>query len=232
MMKSMSWILASAALVSVVGCSDFGPVVDHNRGGTGTTSLLVIADINAEQVAGGVVTEFMVEVRDNLGQPVSDATVTFRNGDLGEITVLEVEPGSGIYRAERTEFADGEFELTVISGEDRVENVVAGSPGMHVITAPLQGDTVTALEDFMITWDASAEARTVEVSTRDWESTTLPDTREALLPGENNLPRIEQRFRVRRFNEVDILGGLPDSRLRISVRAEVEPVLVQVVEAL
>ena len=39
--------------------------------------------------------------------------------------------------------------------------------------------------------------------------------------------RTDQRIRVSRFNQVEIAGGLPGSRLKVEVRQTVEPIIVQ-----
>jgi hypothetical protein len=48
-----------------------------------------------------------------------------------------------------------------------------------------------------------------------------------VISGANNPANASQRVRVFRFNEVNIAGGLPGSRLRVQVRKTVEPVTVQ-----
>ena len=79
----------------------------------------------------------------------------------------------------------------------------------------------------LVTWDIPSPARSAEVSTRDYDSGVLPDNGEFLIPTTENVARLEQRVRVVRFNEVDIVGGLTGSRLRIAVTREVEPFLVR-----
>ncbi len=227
-MRISSAIRAIGLLTAVAACGDgLGPVLERNDGGTGTTTLRVTADIDADQVAGGMVTVFEVRVRDGMGDAVSGATVAIQNDDFGVLTLLEVDAGSGMYVAERNTFSAKDFELSVIKGEDRVEGVVAGSPGLHEIVTPVLNDTVTAGEALLVTWEMPSTARSAEVSTRNYDSGVLPDNGEALIPAAENVARVEQRVRVVRFNEVDILGGLPGSRLRVKVTREVEPFLVQ-----
>ena len=227
-MKISSAIQTIGLLTAVAACSDgLGPVLERNDGGTGTTTLRITADIDANEVAGGMVTEFQVRVRDGLGDAVSGATVAIQNDDLGAVTLLEIEAGSGMYVAEVNVFSNKDFELSVVKGEDRVEGVVAGSPGLHAIVTPVLEDTVTAGEALLVTWDIPSPARSAEVSTRDYDSGVLPDNGEFLIPTTENVARLEQRVRVVRFNEVDIVGGLTGSRLRIAVTREVEPFLVR-----
>jgi hypothetical protein len=218
-------------MAAVAACGNStGPVLERNDGGTGTTTLRVTADIEAEQVAGGIVTVFEVRVRDGLGDAVSGATVAIQNDDLGLLTLLEVDAGSGVYIAERNAFSNKDFQLSVVSGEDLVQGVVAGSPGLHAILTPVVNDTVAEGEALLVTWEMPSTARSAEVSTRNYDSGVLPDNGELLIPAIENVARVDQRVRVVRFNEVDILGGLPGSRLRVKVTREVEPVLVQVIQ--
>ena len=227
-MRVSSAIRTVGLLTAVAACSDStGPVLERNDGGTGTTTLRVTADIDADQVAGGMVTVFEVRIRDGLGEAISGATVAIQNDDLGLLTLLEADAGSGLYVAERNAFSNKDFQLSVVSGEDLVEGVVAGSPGLHAILTPVVEDTVDAGEALLVTWEMPSTARSVEVSTRDYESGVLADNGEVLIPAIENVARLEQRVRVVRFNEVVILGGLPGSRLRVKVTREVEPILVQ-----
>jgi hypothetical protein len=54
----------------------------------------------------------------------------------------------------------------------------------------------------------------------------MADNGEAVVAAENNPRRAEQRIRVYRFNEVDIVGGLAESELRLTIRNTVEPITV------
>ena len=129
--------LATALLLA--SCGDgTGPAADRNSGGTGSGTLRVTADVDATDVAGGLITDFVVEVRDALGSPVTGAAVTISNSTLGVVTLLEAgDPGD--YEATRNSFPGGDFALSVVAvnGTDRVEGVVLGGPGVHTITSPL-----------------------------------------------------------------------------------------------
>ncbi len=227
-MRSIPLGIITAALSTVVACGDStAPVVERNDPGTGTSTLRVTADIDANDVVGGFITDFDVAVEDGAGNPVSGATVTIRNSDLGTVTLLESNPGSGDYRATRNSFPNGDFQLEVIRGTDRVEGVVLGGPGVHTITSPAAHDTVAALQALTVEWTAPLRARSAELETRDYGSPVLPDTGAAVIPATENVARPDQRIRIFRFNQVEIAGGLPGSRLKVEVRRTVEPVVVQ-----
>jgi hypothetical protein len=226
-MRYFSKTITAAALATLVACGDStGPAAEQNDPGTGTATLRVDARIDGQDAVGGFITEFIVSVLTGDGLPVSGADVTIQNGQLGEVTLLEAEVGSGVYRAERNSFPDGDFRLDVVSGDDNVRNVIVGGIGIHEITAPLAEATITAGAPLTVTWDAPALARGVEIETRDYESPVLADNGEAVIAAENNPERAEQRIRVYRFNEVDILGGLAESEFRVTIRNTVEPLTV------
>ncbi len=225
-MRHLGKGITTALIATLVACGDpTGPAAERNNPGTGTTSLRVAASISASDAKDGFVTNFEVSLWDAQGLPVSNATVTIQNGELGEVNLLEVK-GSGVYRAKENSFPGGDFRLDVVSGDDRVENVVVGGIGVHEITAPLAKSTVTAGEPLTVSWDAPALARGVEIETRDYESGVLADNGSAVIPGENNVDRDKQRIRVYRTNTVDIVGGLPDSELELRIRNTVEPITV------
>jgi len=105
--------------------------------------------------------------------------------------------------------------------------VIVGGPGVHSITTPAQGATVTQLQPLTVRWTVPSRAKSAEIETRDFGPATLPDTGAYVIPGPNNPARPDQRIRVFRFNEVDVAGGLLGSRLRVTVRKTVDPVTVQ-----
>jgi len=192
--------------------------------------LKVTADIDANDdptVIGGFTTDFSVSLRDGLNGPVSAATVTITNSSLGTITLPETAAGSGDYFLTGNTFPGGDFTLNVTRGADNVHNVVLGGPGVHSITAPAKNATVPANQSLTVRWTVPSQAKAAEVETRDFGPATLPDTGAYVIAGADNPPNASQRIRVFRFNEVDVAGGLPGSRLRVTVRNAVEPVIVQ-----
>lgn len=218
----------SAVLGIVVACGDgTGPAIERNDPGTGTSTLLVVATIDADDAPGGFNTVFDVTVQDGTGNAVSGATVMISNGELGDLNLIETGTGSGDYTASRTTFPRGDFRLTVTRGTDDVRNVILGGPGVHLITEPVASATVTALQPVTVRWDVPSQARSAWVETRDWDSPIMPDTGGAVIPGALNPARTDGRIRVFRRNEVDLAGGLPGSRLRVTVRQTIEPIIAQ-----
>jgi len=225
----ISWIAAALVLLAACGNST-GPAVSRNNPGTGSSTLKVTADIDANDdptVIGGFSTDYSVSLRDGLSNPVSAATVTISNPSLGTITLPETATGSGDYLLTGNTFHSGDFTLNVTRGADNVRNVVLGGPAVHSITAPVKNATVAANQPLTVRWTVPSQAKSAEVETKDFGPVTLPDTGAYVIAGVSNPPNASQRIRVFRFNEVDVAGGLPGSRLRVTVRTTVEPVTVQ-----
>lgn len=220
--------LIGAALVGAAGCGDgTGPATSRNDPGTGTSTLQVIADIDAnDQTGGGFITDFDVSVQDGSGNPVSGATVTVRNATLGTVTLTGTAV-AGDYFAQRSSFPAGDFRLDVVRGSDNVSGVILGGPGVHNITAPLQNATVPAGQPLTVRWTVPSQAQAAEVETRDFVPIIVPDNGSYTISGANNPANANQRIRVFRFNEVTMAGALPGSRLQVEVRKTVEPVIVQ-----
>lgn len=228
-MRAAIWLVA--IVVGIAACGDgTGPATSRNNPGTGTSTLRVTADIDANDDAaaiGGFVTEYAVSVRDGLGNPVSGATVTFNNPSLGTITLPETGPGSGDYFVTGNGFPSGDFRLDVTHGTGNVRGVILGGPGVHNITAPVPNGTDTAGTTMIVRWSVPSRAQAAEVETRDFGPVSLPDSGAYVISGADNPARPDQRVRVFRYNEVTMAGGLPGSRLRVEVRKTVEPVNVQ-----
>jgi hypothetical protein len=221
--------IVSAAVLGACSSST-GPAASRNNQGTGTSTLKVTADIDANDdptIIGGFSTDYDVSVRDGLGNKVSGATVTIANAGLGTITLPETAAGSGDYLLTGNTFPSGDFELNVVKGTDNVKGVILGGPGVHNITTPMANATVAAGQALTVRWSVPSQAQSAEVETKNFGPVALPDTGAYVLSGANNPANASQRVRVFRFNEVNIAGGLPGSRLRVQVRKTVEPVTVQ-----
>lgn len=219
--------LTLAALLTAACGDGTGPAVERNKPGTGTNTLQVVADIEAQDVPGGFVTVFDVALRNATGNPVSGATVTVKNNTLGTVNLLETGTGTGDYTATVNSFPSGDFSLDVIRATDKVEGVVVGGLAAHRITAPAKNATVPANQQLTVTWDRPTEAAGADLETRNYGASGLPDTGSHIIPANQNPTRADQRIRVWRYNQVAMAGGLAGSRLKLEVRNTIEPVVVQ-----
>lgn len=221
--------MTTVAILSLVACGgdSTGPAARRNDPGTGSLTLLVDAEIAGVEVAGTMTTSYLVAVRDAQGLPVSGATVTTRNQTLGSVSLAENPAGSGVYLATRPSFPSSDFTLDVVRGTDNVRGVVLGNPGVHTITAPARNGTVAANQPMAVTWTFPSQALSAEIETRDYGTIDIADSGTHTIPAASNPARADQRVRLNRFNEIDMAGGLPGSRLRVEVRRTVEPVVAQ-----
>jgi len=111
--------LGALAIAAACGGDSTGPATSRNNPGTGSSTLQIQADIDANDdpnVIGGFSTDYTVEIRDGTSNPVSGATVTVRNSVLGMITLPETSPGSGDYQLTGNTFPSGDFQLDVVQG--------------------------------------------------------------------------------------------------------------------
>jgi hypothetical protein len=227
--------LAAAAALACGSTSSNNAAVSRNNPGSGSGTLLVQGSINATQTMGSTATPqttFSVTVQDGTGANVSGATVTVLNGSVpdGVVNLTETPAGSGSYSGTAAVFAAGDFHLNVVKGTDTVQGVVVGGPGMATINAPALSTTgtttVPANQDLAVSWTTPAVAKMVTVSTRNM-SFSGADLGAYTIVAAQNPPRIGQRLRVDRFNEVEAAGGLVGSRLSVMYRVAIDPFNVQ-----
>ena len=220
--------IATALTAALGACGDStAPAVNRNEPGTGTHTLRVEGEIEGQDVAGGFTTQMVVKVRDAAGNAVSGATVAVRNSTLGTLNLLELSAGSGEYEASVNTFASGDYRLDVVRGTDKVEDVVIGGMAAHAITSPTLSAPVAADQPLTVTWSRPSEAAGADLETRDFSADGIPDAGSYTVPAADNPARTDQRIRVWRYNEVALAGGLLGSKLKLSIRNTLEPVVVQ-----
>lgn len=235
MMTSVRIPMAASTVVLLLAAAcggSTGPAASRNNPGTGSSTLRVIADIDANDdpaIIGGFSTEYFVSIRNSGGSPVSAAVVTISNPSLpgGRITLPETGAGTGNYLLTGNTFPSGDFRLDITQSTNTISGVIVGGPGVHNISQPAKNDTLTVFQPMLVRWTVPSRAKSAELETRDFGPLTLPDTGAYQIPGPDNQARPDQRVRVFRFNEVDMAGGLLGSRLRVKVRKTVEPIVVQ-----
>ena len=226
--RSLGSVLFLSLAALALACSDStGPAASRNQVGTGTATLLVDGVIEGQDVPGGFVTQFLIHVANATGTPVSGATVAVQNNGLGTVNLLELSAGSGDYEASVNTFAAGDYRLTVTRGTDNVQGVVVGGMSAHSIALPRANTTLTTGQPFTVTWTRPSEAAGADLETRDFAASAIPDAGTYTVPGANNPARPDQRVRVWRYNQVNPAGALAGSRLRLSIRNTVEPIIVQ-----
>ena len=221
----MKRILVIAAVAAACGGSS-GTAVDHNRAGSGSSTLLVTGTVTVTVSATAPLTSFSVTVKDGLGANVSGATVTVHNSAYGDVALTEAQTGSGVYTGSQTSYPSGDLSLSVVNGADKVQGVVVGYPGTHAINAPASGATAgccrcrcgAANAPLHVSWTTPtvSKAATISLSSGGF-SAQVPDTGAYDVPAASNPARTGQRVTIVRSNEVDIGGGLPGSSMKVTV---------------
>jgi hypothetical protein len=225
-MKRTLFLAALAA--TALACGGSTTATSHNNPGTGTSTLLVTADIQASN-DNGATTNFTVTVRDGMNNRVSGATVTISNSGLpnGSVALVEATAGTGRYLNAINQFPSGDFGLSVTRNTDNVQGVVAGGLGMHTINTPARNAIVPANQPLAVSWTTPSTAKQATIWTSDFNGISTADTGSYTIAATNNPPNNACQLQVARFNEVDIAGGLAGSRLRVTFTAQVNPYVVR-----
>ncbi len=215
----MKRILVIAAMAAACGGSS-SSAVDHNRAGSGSSTLKVTSTVDvivsATTPATSPLTNFSVTLKDGLNANVTGATVTVHNAAFGDVALAYA--GGGSYTASKTSYPSGDLSLTVVNGTDKVQGVVLGYPGTHAINAPVAGSTVPVSTALHVSWTTPtvAKAATISLSSGGF-SVQAPDTGAYDIPAGSNGRTGGQTVTVIRSNEVDIAGGLPGSSMKVTV---------------
>src|SRR2546428_13964875 len=123
--QTMNRIVVIAAVAAACAGSS-GTAVDHNRAGSGSSTLLVTGTVTVTVSATAPLTSFSVTVKDGLGANVSGATVTVHNSAYGDVALTEAQTGSGVYTGSHTAHPSGGMSLAVVNGPEKVQGGVVG----------------------------------------------------------------------------------------------------------
>src|SRR5256885_1747813 len=152
----MKRILVIAAVAAACGGSS-GTAVDHNRAGSGSSTLLVTGTVTVTVSDTAPLTSFSVTVKDGLGANLTGATVTVHNSAYGDVALTEAQTGSGVYaNSKTTPYPSGDLSLNVVKGTDKVQGVVVGYPGTHAINAPTVNTSVSSTQPLHVSWTTPA----------------------------------------------------------------------------
>ena len=178
--------MSFAAIISCGGDNSTCPAVARNSAGTGTSTMRLTADIDADNALGGFTTDYFVSLRDGLGNRISGATVTYSNSPLFTLTLVETGVSSGDYASMRFGFPAGEFRLDVTRGADNVRSVNLGGPGVHTISAPVNRSIATAGQPLVVFWSVASRAKVAQIETMDLGPIEIADVGTYTIAGPNN----------------------------------------------
>jgi hypothetical protein len=222
----MNRIIFVSLAFAFIACGSTRTALDHNRAGSGSGMLQVAAEVDASSDANSPMTAFQVDLADGIGNSVSGAIVTVHNVDFSDVTLVEASAGSGHYVNSRAALSNNDFGLDVshpIKGT--VTGVVVGNPGMHLINAPAAGGLVSASQPLAISWTTPVTSQSASVETRDFAQTLVPDTGTYTIPTASNPPSTNQVLKVRRYNTVNLAGGIIGSQMSVVSKASVSYVV-------
>lgn len=224
----------AACVVAVVwlaaGCG--GGLEEGDDPGTGTSTLLVHADITATPLvanasrAADFNTSFDVDVvKGGLPAAVTSIVVT---SDAGDVT-LAPEGGAMIrWRGAQSGYHEI-YQLTIEAGADNVRGVQVDGPSVHHFTTPAPGATVDATMPLVVEWDRDETAQSASIETRELNEVAIGDTGTYTIPAgglkSKETETEQERLRVDRSQRVTPAGAVVGSDVRVLVRNEIELVV-------
>lgn len=233
---SLLTLLAAPLSVALVACSSDGEL-DPGAGndpGTGSTTLLVDADVLASPVvpnaskAQDFTTTFRVRL-ERAGSTVTTGTVTVQSSQ-GAVPLTYTGEGNrwvGIQNG-----YSEVYRLDVTADADFLESVRVDGPSVHYLTAPLPGATVDTRAPVMVTWARSGAAETARLDTDQLDELVVPDTGSYSIPiggFKSKRDGVEQeRVRIERSQRVTPTGALAGSEMRVTIRNEISVVVAPV----
>ncbi len=212
-------LLAVCGLVGPLACSYTDP-------GTGSGTLQVAAQL--AYTAGETDTSHLaVEILDLSGQPVSEASVVFTDGDTDEefsATEANITSAPGVYTLDVPHYRR-RLQLKIVKGKNHLQGSLEG-PGPHTILAPghasIQrrrdlGDGLT------VTWGTTdgirADQITLSLDHEGFSTTELADWGETTVPTKELRSGAEAVSVVRR-NTLTFAEGLHNSMFEIAYEVE------------
>lgn len=227
-MKLTTTLLLIGCVAIMLGCGS-DPTAPTPE--SGSTTLLVNADVEGEDAGGGTfTTKFEVTLADNGGAPVNDAVVTIKHAALGTTTLAWDTLQPGVYTASASGYQPGTYTLDVSRGTDFLFNGRVNGPDIHTITYPTLTDTIPRNTPIVVLWDRVFAAGQVEIETRDYGpvlSSDVGDTDDGSydLPG-SNTRRDDQFIRLTRSNTTVLTTGRAGSDFEASIRNSISPLVV------
>lgn len=232
-MRLSTLLIFPSVSLAVFACSTEGDLDPGagNSPGTGSTTLLVDADVVARPVVP------------NATKP-QDFTTEFRirleRGGVNVTTgLVSVESSQGVvdltYSGEPNRWTGIQngysevYRLAVKADADFVDDVRVDGPSVHYFTAPVAGATVDTRAPVMVTWSRSGTAETARLDTDQLDELVIPDSGEYSIPTggfKSKRDGVEQeRIRLDRSQRVTPTGALAGSEMRVTVRNEISVVV-------
>lgn len=225
-------LLRAALAVCLAACGGDLDPGSGNDPGTGTSTLFVDGDVEASPTitnasrAADFSTHFSVAVRKNdVAVTTGEVTLTSSSGTV----TLVYDTGEDRWIGQQAGYHEV-YELSVASGDDRVEGVRVDGPAPHHFTTPLPGASVDATMPLDVRWDRDEAADIAQFETQEIGELAIADTGSYTVAvgglKSSGGEATEERLRLDRSARVTPAGAVADSSMRVRIRNEID-LLVQ-----
>jgi hypothetical protein len=224
----------ASLLFSAAACSSspLDPGSGDNAG-TGTMTLQVDGSVVAHPRIGNAKvpsdfdTDFQVRVSLN-NQPVTTGTVTITSSTVKlDLTYQQGGGQNGRWEG-TTNGYDYVYQLDVISGADKLQQVRVDGPDIHSFTKPLAGASLDSTVANDTTWSRETAADEARLSVGDVDGVTIADTgKYSLPPGTLHADQGQARpntLRLTRTNRITPAGATGTSEMTVAVENELDVV--------
>lgn len=231
----MRQIFASFALLfAACGGSPLDPGAGNDPG-TGTNTLLVTGRASAEPKTPNAIhdTDFTtdISVRVSLNNvPVTMGTVSVKSR-TGTAMLTFTNDGQGGHWDGSLANYDEVYELSVVSGADKVEGVYVDGPDIHVFTKPTAGASIDSTMMTPLAWDRAITAQTATLRVTDGgDGLTISDSGSYMIPPATFKAEKDQSkpatIRLTRSNSVTPRGAVGGSTFSVSIANELDVVVL------
>jgi hypothetical protein len=198
-----------------------------NQAGTGTGTLLVNGDAHAHsdvanaKLSTDFTTDINVQIMLN-NQQVTTGTVTIKSS---KATTTLTYDQNGNWQATAANY-DEAYELSVISGADKVTGVIVDGPDIHEFVSPTMGATLDSTIANTLKWDRAAAADQATLRVGDLPHIAISDTGNFSMPaGTLRADTTQARpntLVLTRENQVVPKGAVAGSSFTVSVDNELD----------
>ena len=223
-------LLASFLLLGACGGSPLDPGAGDSAG-TGTSTLLVNGNASAHaNIANAkLASDFMtdVNVRVSLNNvPVTTGTVTINSHSMKTPLALTYSnQNNGEWQASIAGY-DEVYELSVVSGPDKVQGVIVDGPDIHEFTAPMAGASLDSTMANMMTWQRAIVADQASFRVGDLDRISIQDTGSFSIPPGSLKAEKDQShpntIQLTRTNQIVPKGAVAGSMFSVSVENELD----------
>jgi hypothetical protein len=227
-----TFLLASFFVFGACSSSPLDPGAG-NSAGTGTSTLLVTGNASAHanianaKVPADFMTDVSVHVSLN-GQDVTTGTVTINSRSMKTPTALTYsQQNNGEWQVSIAGY-DEVYELSVVSGPDKVTGVIVDGPDIHQFTAPMAGASLDSTMANTLTWERGIVADSATFRVGDLDRLAIQDTGTfSIPPGSLKAEKDQARpntLQLTRTNQVVPKGAVAGSTFSVSIENELDVV--------